>query len=344
MRLWKRAACAAALLACCFGGGALGSEADFAARVAPELVPAYQRLRPMKFAETGSEYARVSTRRLIGSARVPRDEAVVVRNVYIPNGDGTNLLRVRVYAPRGGEGPLPAILWMHGGGFLFGTPEQDEAQSIRFVKEVGAVVASVDYRLGPEHPYPAALRDCYAALAWLFREAEVLGVDTGRIAIAGGSAGGNLCAALALLARDRGEFALAFQMPLYPMLDDRVETPSSREETDLRVWSPQSNRYVWDVYSRGTDGTDAVPPYMAPARAEDLSGLPPAYLCVSTLDPFRDEVLAYAARLAAAGVPVECHLYPRAYHAFETLAPETDYSRRVVDEYVEVLRRALHAE
>lgn len=179
-------------------------------------------------------------------------------------------------------------------------------------------------------------------LKWFFDNAASLGVDDTRIAVAGASAGGNLCAAVVLMARDKGEIRPAFQMPLYPMLDDRMASPASREVMDMRVWNNVSNVFAWKAYIGDAVGTDRATAYMAPARADDLSGLPPTYTCVSTLDPFRDDTIRYAQRLAQAGVPVEFHLYPRAYHAFEAIAKGTAYSERAIDEYVRVLDEALN--
>lgn len=321
-----------------------GRAEDFASKLDPELVPAFEQSYVMDLDRTGPGFLKARAASLVGSPALPRDASVRVYDRYVPNGDGTGLLRLRIYEPLHAEGPLPGIYWIHGGGFLYGVPEQNEGQSIRFAKEVGAVVVSVDYRLAPEHPYPAPLEDCYAGLKWFFVHAGELGVDDSRIAVAGASAGGNLCAAVTLLARDRGEFMPCFQMPLYPMLDDRMSTPSSHEAADPRVWNTDANRYGWRAYIGDIAGTDAVTPYMAPAREQDLSGLPPAYSMIGTLEPFRDEVIDYMARLAQAGVPVELHLYPRAFHAFEAVARDTDYSRTVVDEYVQVLKKALHGE
>ena len=215
-------------------------------------------------------------------------------------------------------------------------------QSICFAKEVGAVVVAVDYRLAPENKYPASLNDCYTALVYLFKNADKLGVDKERIAVAGASAGGGLCAATALMARDKGEYKLAFQMPLYPMIDDRFQTPASQENIDLRVWNNVANKYAWHAYIGDLAGTDEVSYYMASARAKDLTGLPPAYSCVGNLDPFRDDTINYMARLAQAGVPAELHVYPGAYHAFEVIAPDTQYAKDVVNEYVKILNKALN--
>lgn len=201
---------------------------------------------------------------------------------------------------------------------------------------------AVDYRLAPEYPYPTPLEDCYAGLVWFSGHADSLGVDKNRIAVAGTSAGGGLTASVALMARDFGGPPLAFQMPLYPMIDDRFMTPASKEEFGNRVWNNTDNRYAWKIYLGDLAGTEQVTPYMAPARAADLTGLPPTYSCVGTLDPFRDDTINYISRLGQAGVPIEFHLYPGAYHAFEALAPDTDYSRHASEEYVRVLKKALH--
>lgn len=312
-------------------------------QVDPQLRPALEQNSSLDFNQAGVlEDINRRARSLVGSPDLPKDEAVHVYDVYIPRAGDSEALRLRIYKPVQAEESLPGIYWIHGGGFLFGVPEQDEAQSIRFAKDVGAVVVSVDYRLAPKYPYPAAIDDSYAGLKWFFDNAAALGVDHRRIAVAGASAGGNLCAAVALMARDKGEIRPVFQMPLYPMLDDRMDSPASREVMDMRVWNNVSNVFAWKAYIGDAVGTDKATPYMAPARAENLSGLPPAYICVSTLDPFRDDTIRYAQRLAQAGVPVEFHLYPRAYHAFEAIAKGTAYSERAIDEYVRVLNEALH--
>jgi acetyl esterase/lipase len=297
---------------------------------------------PLDFEKTGLEPFREHFARLVVAADLPTDPAVKVYNVNIPNAGGTGKMRLRIYEPAATKGNLTGIYWIHGGGYILGVPEQDEAQSIRFAKEVGAVVVAADYRLAPEYPYPAPLNDCYAGLVWFAQNAASLGVDKGRIAVAGASAGGGLCAAVALLARDKGGPALAFQMPLYPMIDDRLVAPASHEYIDMRVWNPTANRYAWRAYIGDLAGTPKATAYMAAARAEDLSGLSPAYSCVGNLDPFRDDTIDYMKRLVQAGVPAELHLYPGAYHAFEVIASDTAYGHKVTDEYIYVLRKALN--
>jgi len=171
--------------------------------------------------------------------------------------------------------------------------------------------------LAPENPHPAPVEDCYAGLVWTTVHAGELGIDATRLAVGGGSAGGGLAAGTALLARDRGGPALCYQMLIYPMLDDRNTTPSSYEITDVGIWDRATNLNGWQALLGDQAGTEGVSPYAAPARATDLAGLPAAYLDVGTADLFRDEDIDYAQRLMQAGVPVELHVYPGAYHAFE---------------------------
>jgi acetyl esterase/lipase len=230
---------------------------------------------------------------------------------------------------------------MHGGGMVAGSIDQEEAVARMVATAVPAVVVSVGYRLAPEHPAPAAVHDCYAALVWLAESAADLGVDPRRLAVLGRSAGGGLAAAVALLARDLGGPELRFQMPLYPMLDDRNVTPSSHEIIDVGVWDRAANVEAWELYLAGRRGDDEAVTLAVPARVRDLSGLPPAFVDVGTVDLFRDEVIAYVARLVAAGIPVEFHLWPGVYHAAEKFAPRAAISARIWDVRFAALRAAL---
>jgi acetyl esterase/lipase len=205
--------------------------------------------------------------------------------------------------------------------------------------EVGAVVVSVDYRLAPEHPFPAGVEDCYAALAWLAAHAAELGVDPARIAVAGQSAGGGLAAATALLARDRGGPALCFQLLEIPELDDRLDTPSMRAFTDTPLWNRPNAVWSWKHYL-GASHAGEPSAYAAPARAKDLAGLPPAYVSTMEFDPLRDEGILYALRLLQAGVPVELHSYPGTFHG-SALLPGAKVSQRGAREVMEALRHAL---
>ncbi len=222
---------------------------------------------------------------------------------------------------------------------MFGTGLGEDPRLARWADTLDAVIVSVEYRLAPEHPYPAPLDDCYAALTWTVQHAVDLGVDPARIAVAGASAGGGLAAALAQLARDRGEHALAFQLLIYPMIDDRMATPSS--SLDTVVWTTQANVLGWRAYLGHEPGAGEVPAYAAAARAADLTGLPPAWIGVGALDVFRDENIEYAQRLLGAGVPAELHVYPGAPHGFEGMCPGTAVAQQCQSDIDAALRRAL---
>jgi triacylglycerol lipase len=246
---------------------------------------------------------------------------------------------VRVHRPVALAAPAACIYSIHGGGYVLGSYEMDDFFLDRYCNEFGCVGVSVEYRLAPEHPYPAPLDDCYAALAWTSAHAVDLGIDPARIAVAGASAGGGLAAALALLARDRGEYALAYQLLIYPMIDDRMAMPSST--LDTVVWTPKANVLGWRAYLGHEPGADGVPSYAAAARADDLTRLPPAWIGVGALDVFRDENITYAQRLLGAGVPAELHVYPGAPHGFESICPDAAVAQQCQADITAALRRAL---
>ncbi len=239
---------------------------------------------------------------------------------------------IRLYRPARATDTVPALLWIHGGGYVIGSAAQDDDFCRAFTRKLGIAVAAVDYRLAPEHPYPVPLEDCYSALTWL---AELPGIDPGRIAIGGASAGGGLAAALAFLARDRAEVKPVLQLLSYPMLDDRTIDPAL-DDKGFRLWNTASNRLGWSSYLGGANRSVAVP-----ARREDLSGLPPAWLGVGTLDLFHTEDLAYARRLEAAGVACDVHEVPGAFHGFDKLAPKASISRAYFDSKCASLRRVM---
>jgi acetyl esterase/lipase len=288
--------------------------------------------------------ARAKMRKLFTSmqATVPAIEGVTSQDHSAPGPQGNPAVRVRVYQPTDRPRLLPALLWIHGGGYVMGDLEQDDRLMKQIVKRVACVAVSVDYRLPPEHPFPAPVEDCYAGLQWLFAHAGDLGVDPSRIAIGGASAGGGLAAGLALLARDRKEVQVAFQLLIYPMIDDRNVTPASYAITDPRVWHRESNRLGWKAYLGRDGGGDDVSPYAAAARATNLANLPPAYIPVGALDLFIDENIEYAQRLIQAGVPTELHVYPGAFHGFDVLAPSAAVSKQFKTERDQALKRALH--
>lgn len=246
---------------------------------------------------------------------------------------------VIVYRPAG-PGPHPVYLAIHGGGYVLGSAADTGMACVRTAAEVGCIVVSPDYRLAPEAPAPAAVEDCHRVLQWLHAEADALGIDRARIAVGGESAGAGLAAALALLARDRGSVPLCFQLLIYPMLDDRTVTrPGGNPHVGEFVWTRQANAFGWRSLLAREPGGEGVSPYAAAARAEDLSGLPPAYVSVGALDLFLEEDLDYARRLMHAGVPVELHVWPGAFHGYE-IAAGADVSIRSEAERRAALRRA----
>lgn len=265
---------------------------------------------------------------------------LTVRDTVAP---GEPDVPVRVYAPESQDGPLPGLLFIHGGGFILGNITMFDGEAKRIAAEVGAVVVSVEYRLAPEHPYPAGLDDCYAALLWTAKSASELGIDPARLAVGGDSAGGGLTAAVALLARDRGGPELCFQYLGIPELDDRLETPSMLAYVDTPLWHRPAAEFSWDSYlgGPGVRGTSGVSPYAAPARMEDLSGLPPAFVNVCQFDPLRDEGIVYAQRLAQANVPTELVLYPGTFHGSGMIA-QAAVTQRIAADQLAALRRALH--
>ena len=280
---------------------------------------------------------RAAALQLLAALDVPPNPNVVSADRAIPGPQGAPDIMVRVYRPVDATGTLPGIYFIHGGGMILGNMDGEDPVASTICERVDAVVVSVEYRLAPEHPYPAPVEDCYAGLAWMARNAAELGFDPDRLAVYGGSAGGGLTIATSMLARDRGFPALRFQMPIYPMIDDRNETPSSHEITDIGIWDRSANIEAWQWYL----GNGEPDQYAAPARAEDLAGLPATFIDVGTVDLFRDEDIAFATRLMQAGVPTELHVNPGAYHAAEMLAPEAPLSERIWARRIEALRSAL---
>jgi acetyl esterase/lipase len=276
---------------------------------------------------------------------LPEADGLAIDDRLVPGWEGDPAVPVRVYrppAPADGT-PLPAILQIHGGGFIVGSVEAEHAGSVLLAAGVGAVVVSVEYRLAPEHPYPAALHDCYAALSYLHTESAALGVDPARVALMGASAGGGLAAATALLARDLGGPPVCFQLLQIPELDDRLDTPSMLAFEDSPVWNRPLAVQSWRAYLGPLSGSDDIPAHAAPARAFDLAGLPPAYLSTAENDPLRDEGITYAQRLLQAGVSVELHQFPGTFHG-SALVTSAAVSRRAQSEVASVLRRALGVE
>ncbi len=247
---------------------------------------------------------------------------------------------VRVHRPSEprGSSPAPALLWIHGGGYMLGAAAFEDAFCRMVADRLGIIVAAVDYRLAPEHPHPTPVNDCHDALVWLAGLEEV---DGSRVAIGGASAGGGLAASLALLARERGEVRPAFQVLTYPMLDDRTVGRPQPHEPWFRLWNSPSNQLGWSSYLATEPGSPDVDPVAAPARHPDLTGLPPAWIGVGTLDLFHDEDVEYAERLAAAATPCDLTIVEGAFHAFDSVAPQSSVVREFRDQQLEALARGL---
>ncbi|MEL7168018.1 MAG: alpha/beta hydrolase [Bacteroidota bacterium] len=318
----------------------------------PELRPLARALPPPDYSNLAA--AREGVRQMARFGPPVDVSQLAVTDSTVPGFDGAPDVPVRVYAPEPETAPeavvdgrRPALVFMHWGGFVLGDLNTEHARCARLARAVGAVVVSVDYRLAPEHPYPAGLDDSHAALAWVHSEADALGVDRERIAVGGTSAGAGLAAALALRARDARRAdpaapAVAFQYLGYPVLDDRCQTGSARAYTDTPNWSAEANRRMWDLYLAPED-RDAPPATAAPARARDLDGLPAAYLWTAEFDPLRDEGADYAQVLAEAGVEVEHHAFARAVHGFDAV-PGSPLAARAQAEQEAALRSALWPE
>lgn len=261
-------------------------------------------------------------RAIMSVSRAPKAPPdILVENRTITGEDGRKI-RVRLYQPRTSHASTPALLWLHGGGYVMGTPEMEDGRCLAYVQELGLTVVSVAYRCAPQHPFPAALDDSYAALKWVQNHTAELNIDPARIAIGGTSAGGGLAAALAQLVHDRQEMPLVGQLLIYPMLDDRTVIRTDRAENDYVVWNQKSNRFGWEAYLAQPCGAEDVPAYAVPARREVLAGLPPAWIGVGTADLFYDEDMAYAERLQVAGVACTTTVVAGAFHGFDAMAPQ----------------------
>ena len=245
------------------------------------------------------------------------DREILVRTIRIPTAHGS--IPALLLSPRTAPVEATGVLWLHGGGYAVGMKEMVHmSRAVGLVKRFGVVVLAPGYRLSLQSPYPAAMDDCYAALLYLKEHAAALGVRSDQIMVGGESAGGGLCAAVCIRARDTGAVNVAFQMPLYPMLDDR-DTETSHDNHG-RVWNTRRNHLAWRLYLRGTDRAQ-LSPYAAPARLTDFTGLPPAYSFVGDGEPFYAETVRYFDRLRAAGVPAELDIYHTNMHAFDMMRP-----------------------
>jgi len=304
--------------------------------VDPELAPALDVLPDMSnlSAQTLGEWRGMFD---IPGEEIIDSETVSVERVSIPPlRPGDPPIDALYYRPKDKAGPAPALLNLHGGGYVLGTAERDHPGNAKLAGDLGCHVLSINYRLAPEHPYPAPVEDCYAALAWLHNEAARLGLDAERIGVRGWSAGGGLAASLALMARDRAEFAISYLALLYPMLDDRTKASPA---TGQFVWTERANAYAWNAYLGAlSDGGET--DYAVPGRVANLAGMPPTFMAVGSIDLFAGECAAFAAALLEAGVPTELHIYPGAFHGFDLLA-EAEVTRKYLCDQNAALLRGL---
>lgn len=243
---------------------------------------------------------------------------------------------VRLYEPLEAPGPAATLMWLHGGAFANGFAELDDDLCGRLAADSGFVVVSPDYRLSPEHPFPAGFDDAYATAGWLEHRAVSGGIDDAVLAVGGSSAGGALAAGICQRARDEGGPHLALQILICPVIDDRLATPSMARFTQAPIFTSGEAELMWHRYLGAQRSSP--PPYAAPGRTADLSDLPPAYVLTADEDPLRDEGIDYALRLIAAGNQVELHHLPGTFHSFDTIAPTAGISQRVYREYVSALR------
>ena len=316
----------------------LSADRAFLGRLDPEIAPIVAALPPVDLLDVSGTRAAMGRR--AGIEVGPSDDRldVLKQEIAIEGSDGV-AVALRVYRPAGLSGTLPCLYWIHGGGFVMGSLDSDDRLLQEMVHFAGCVAVAVEWRQAPEHPFPAALNDTHDALEWLWAHADDLEVDRTRIALGGASSGGGSAAALALLVRDRGRIELCFQLLVYPMLDDRNETASSFDIVDRRVWHREANILAWQYYLG--DPAKAVLPYAVPARADDLSGLPPTFISVGALDLFLDEDLDYGRRLIRAGVPTELHVYPGAPHGVNKFGYPAAVARQFARDRDEALRRAV---
>ncbi len=281
-------------------------------------------------------------RLLISSMPAPKaPEDMSIKNIKIDNRDGNAKIRLRIYQPVNPASATPVLIWMHGGGYIIGKPEMEDTVCIPFVRELGISIVSVDYRLAPKHPFPAGLEDCYSALMWAKQNSESFGFDASRIAIGGTSAGGGLAAALVQMAYDRKEVSPVFQLLTYPMLDDRTALHRDIDDSNSPTWSQKSNRFGWESYLGKHYGADEIPAYSVPARREDLSGLPPAWIGVGTLDVFYEEDMMYAQRLKEAGIECDLNIVEGAFHGFDVFDQQLSIVKEFRKSQIDTLKKHL---
>ena len=313
---------------------------DIDSRLDQDLAEVRERFPSLGFDLRDLAGSRTILKKLAERARIRDTRSIAVEEFAITHPEDSTTLNLKSFRPLTGSTEKPALLWIHGGGYVMGSAGDTDQTLAHIALETDCTVFSVDYRLAPEHAYPAALDDCFDCLLWLQKHANQLKIDPARIAIGGASAGAGLTAALALRARDEGTQQVLFQLLIYPMLDHRHRTPSSRAIQDPNLWNEQTNRLAWALYLGALTDHDEIPLYASASLAADLTNLPPAFVCVGDLDIFLDEDIDYAQRLLQAGVPTELHVYPGAIHGFDMLAPDAAISQRLRTDVNNALQKA----
>jgi len=280
--------------------------------------------------------------KVLGSVPQPDLPDITADEIRVESAFGAKPIRVLTYRPVKSGNPLPTFVHIHGGGFMMGAPEMKDVENRLLASELRCAIYSVDHRLAPEAPHPAPLEDIYSVFTWLHANAGQLGLDPARIGIKGESGGGGFAAAAALYARDQQGPKFAFQHLIYPMIDDRTAVRKNlHPHVGEFVWTQENNYFGWRSLLDREPGSAGVSPYAAASRAADVSGLPPTYLSVGGLDLFLEENMTYADRLSRAGVPIEFHMYPRAYHGFYR-ATDARVTKQAEHDNREALRRFLH--
>ncbi|WDS36953.1 alpha/beta hydrolase [Pseudoxanthomonas sp.] len=309
-------------------------------RLDPEILPVVKMVPVIDMADIPA--ARAALHAMYASVGSPPLNPAISREDHlVPGWESDPEVQLRVFRPIDASETLPCLYWIQGGGYVLTAPDLDDQWCETIANDLRCSVVSVGWRRAPEHPFPAASNDCYAGFAWTMRNAEALAIDPGRVVIGGASSGGGAAAALALRIRDVGEFSVAHQLLVYPMLDDTNSSPSSHRITDPELWNRQSNELAWRAYLGSSYGSSDISPYAAPTRASDLARLPPATILTGELDLFVDENIAYAQRLLHAGVEMELHVYPAAHHGFDRHNPGAGLSRRFFGDRDAALRRAM---
>ncbi len=315
---------------------------DIDSRLDAELAAVRARYPNLGFDLTDLPVSRSLLRKTARRAALPDDSQITATTILADGVSSKNRVVLRLLEHPSTERPMPVLVWFHGGGYVLGSAADNDRRLADIAARVPCSVLSVEYRLAPEHPYPAAIDDGIAALNWLQVHGASHGLDGSNIVIGGASAGAGLAAALALKCRDDSLLTPRLQLLIYPMLDDRQHTPSSHAITDPQLWNRATNQLAWTMYLGEHASGDDVPAYAAPARAESLTQLAPAFMAVGDLDLFLDENIDYAQRLLQSGTPAELHVYSGAIHGFDILAPDSTLAHRMNSDVEQALMRAFY--